>query len=233
MSGRDRPRGIRGVLASGVRVHLQSRRTDSDETLRIATHRLLPFKPGAAAAAIALQQTAHPHQEGPAWFAFTSSHAAWNPSETVGRTKPPTLPERSGSPSTSDSHGRASISSDRPPDKRSPLPLASTRPRTTALPRRELRRCSGSLPSREILLSRVGCPRLEVKANPSCSGMRVQAFPMLASVVDYSLGHRHLQFQLLGRRSFRHLACLRNDSDIPDGKTIWKHRVRLTKSGRR
>ena len=57
-------------------------------------------------------------------------------------------------------------------------------------------------------------------------------FRVLILGVNYNLSDCQLQFQLLDRRSFKRFAGLRNDSEVPDEKTIWKYRDRLAKSGR-
>ena len=57
-------------------------------------------------------------------------------------------------------------------------------------------------------------------------------FRVLLLGVNYQLSDRELQFQLLDRRAFKRFVGLRNDSDVPDQKTIWKYRHRLAASGR-
>ncbi len=57
-------------------------------------------------------------------------------------------------------------------------------------------------------------------------------FRVLLLGVNYQLSDRQLQFQLLDRRSFKRFVGLRNESTVPDQKTIWKYRHRLAASGR-
>ncbi len=57
-------------------------------------------------------------------------------------------------------------------------------------------------------------------------------FRVLLLGVNDQLSDRQLQFQLLDRRSFKRFVGLRNESTVPDQKTIWKYRHRLAASGR-
>ena len=57
-------------------------------------------------------------------------------------------------------------------------------------------------------------------------------FRVLLLGVNDQLSDRQLPFQLLDRRSFKRFVGLRNESTVPDQKTIWKYRHRLAASGR-
>ena len=48
----------------------------------------------------------------------------------------------------------------------------------------------------------------------------------------YSLSDRRLQFLLLDRRTFKRFVGLESDDQVPDQKTLWKYRNRLSVSGR-
>ena len=56
-------------------------------------------------------------------------------------------------------------------------------------------------------------------------------FRALLFGVMHGLSDHQLQFMLLDRRSFKQFAGLLSEDQVPDQKTLWKYRDRLSKSG--
>lgn len=69
--------------------------------------------------------------------------------------------------------------------------------------------------------SAAGRPRIDV----------VMMFKVLVLQRYYNLSDRQTQYQITDRRSFRDFLCIDNVDDVPDEKTIWNFRDKLSSSG--